>query len=50
MNTAVLMTRIFNWEGTMPFVVYSTYLMPKQTPQPLYKLQLFMYSMCVVLP
>jgi len=23
------------WEGTMPFVVYSTYLMPKQTSQPL---------------
>jgi len=22
-------------EGTMPFVVYSTYLMPKQTSQPL---------------
>ena len=38
------------WEGTMPFVVYSTYLMPKQTPQPLYKLQLLLYSMCVVLP
>ena len=22
-------------EGTMPFIVYSTYLMPKQTSQPL---------------
>ena len=34
----------------MRFVVYSSYLMPKQTSQPLQQLQLFMYSMCVVLP
>jgi len=34
-------------KGTMSFVVYSTYLMPKQTSQPLY--QLFLYSTCVVL-
>ena len=38
------------WEGPMPFVVYSTYLMPKQTSQPLQQLQLFLYSMCVLLP
>ena len=35
-------------KGTMSFVVYSTYLMPKQTSQPLY--QLFLYSTCVLLP
>ena len=47
MSTAVHMTRIFASEK-YPFVVYSTYLMPKQTSQPLQQLQLLLYSTCCI--
>ena len=50
MSTAVHKTIKAVCKGTMPFVVYNTYLMPQQTSQSLQQLQLFLYSMCIVLP